>query len=182
MSAPTPNASDSPQPDTTPDPWRSVFWLGPLLSAAHAKRCRREGRSPADEIIIYYDGDCGICDRFVSFCLRQGVPDGIRFATQQGDRYARLKDAYPFLHRVDTVVVQSRHGDQDILRLRGEAVFWIISQFRGPLSWSFLLLIIPLPLTNIIYRAIAATRHRLFPKSEATCPVPTPEQRAHFLD
>lgn len=56
----------------------------------------------------------------------------------------------------------------------------IYPRLRGPVRLLGLLLAVPRPLRDAVYRFIARHRYRWFGKSEA-CRVPTPELRARFL-
>lgn len=57
--------------------------------------------------IVYYDGDCALCNWAVARCLARGVPSGVRFASQDGELFERLCGMRPGLAGVDSMVVQS---------------------------------------------------------------------------
>ena len=57
--------------------------------------------------IVYYDGDCALCNWAVARCLARGVPSGVRFASQDGELFRRLCATRPDLAGVDSMVVQS---------------------------------------------------------------------------
>lgn len=57
--------------------------------------------------IVYYDGDCALCNWAVARCLARGVPSGVRFASQDGELFRRLCAIRPDLAGVDSMVVQS---------------------------------------------------------------------------
>lgn len=58
-------------------------------------------------VIVYYDGDCALCNWWVARCLARGVPPGVRFAPQDGELFGRLIGLRPDLAGVDSMVVQS---------------------------------------------------------------------------
>ncbi|MYF04658.1 MAG: DUF393 domain-containing protein, partial [Holophagales bacterium] len=52
--------------------------------------------------IVYYDGDCALCNWSVARCQSRGVPPGVRFAPQDGESFARLTAARPELAELDS--------------------------------------------------------------------------------
>lgn len=143
-------------------------------------------------VIVYYDGDCALCNWSVARCLALGVPPGVRFAPQSGELFRRLIDLRPDLVGVDSMVIQSSPaGDPDQggspadsagrIRVRSEAVIWLASRLRGPERWLALLpWVVPRAVLDWGYRQVAKNRQRVG-RRLAECPVPTPEQRRYFL-
>jgi predicted DCC family thiol-disulfide oxidoreductase YuxK len=152
--------------------------FGPFLRAvrdafAHSAR--------AAETTLFYDGACGICNRWVAFLLRRRIPADLRFATLQGERYASLKARHPCLGGIDSMVVHRRAADGEEVLVRSEAVFWLLARLPG---WPRLTLpfnLIPMVLLDAGYRSVAAARHRLN-RGRVACVIPTAEQRALFLE
>ena len=56
--------------------------------------------------IVYYDGDCALCNWSVARCLARGVPPGVRFAPQDGEAFAGLTAVRPDLAELDSMVLQ----------------------------------------------------------------------------
>ncbi len=143
-------------------------------------------------VIVYYDGDCALCNWSVARCLARGVPSGVRFAPQDGELFKRLTGMRPDLAGLDSMVIQSlpavhaRQGTSPAdsvgeIRVRSEAVIWLASQLRGPERWLALLpWMAPRPVLDWGYRLVARNRQRVG-RRLAECPVPTPEQRRYFL-
>jgi predicted DCC family thiol-disulfide oxidoreductase YuxK len=63
--------------------------------------------------------------------------------------------------------------------VRSDAVLRVTRELDG-LGWTGGLLWIPRVVRDLIYRAVARHRHRLFGLRDS-CRVPTPEERARFL-
>lgn len=127
--------------------------------------------------VVFFDGVCGMCNRFVDFLLRHDRQGVFRFAPLQGET------ARNFLPRSDTdslgSLVLMSHGKA---YRRSSAVVRILLGLGG--CWAIqgaLLWLIPLPLRNLGYRLVAFCRYRLFGKKES-CRLPSPEERERFLD
>jgi predicted DCC family thiol-disulfide oxidoreductase YuxK len=129
--------------------------------------------------VVFYDGVCGLCDRFVSFIVRRDRRRRFRFATLQGALAARtLAPRGVDVAELDTVYVLT--GDQRLLR-RSRAVLFVLAQLGGlwwVLSWGR---VVPAVIADRLYDLVASVRYRVFGKREA-CRVPSAEERALFLD
>ena len=126
--------------------------------------------------ILYFDGVCGLCNHSVDFVLKRDRQHKIRFAPLQGETAAAELTADD-LEKMDSLVFQTSQG----LYRRSSAIVRILWKLGG--LWAFLgalLWLVPLPLRNLGYRAVSATRYSFFGKKE-TCRIPTPEERERFL-
>ena len=127
--------------------------------------------------ILFFDGVCGLCNRFVDFVLKYDRQGRMFFAPLQGTTAATSLPE-DIVQNLDTVVFLN---DKQ-WRCRSSAVVRIFWQLGG--VWSVLgtlLWIIPKPLRDLGYKLVAGNRYRLFGKKE-TCRLPTPEERSRFLD
>lgn len=130
--------------------------------------------------IVLYDGECGLCDRSVRWLLDHDVERRLHYAALQGETAAALRARFPEIPaRIDTVVYVEQ-SEPARAWLRSAAVFRLCAQLPAPWRWLAVLRLVPAPLMDLLYRAVARVRHRLFPPPEA-CAVPAPELRARFL-
>lgn len=127
--------------------------------------------------LIFFDGVCGLCNRFVNFVLARDRQGKFRFAPLQGQTAAALLPASDTTHITSVVVAHRgqvvRHSTAIVKVLKEMGGLWA---FLGCLLW-----LIPRPLRNVGYRLVASQRYRIFGKKEV-CRLPTPEERARFLD
>lgn len=130
----------------------------------------------ADHPILFFDGVCGLCSRAVDFVISRD-PEGVfRFAPLQGETaQAMLSPAE--IESLDTMVVATEEG---LYRRSSAAVRLLWKLGPGYRACGWLLWMIPLPLRDLGYRAVAKSRYRLFGKHES-CRLPTPEERERFL-
>ena len=150
---------------------------------------RRERRPP--RAIVYYDGDCALCNWSVARCLLRGVPSGVRFAPQDGESFERLTAVRPDLADLDSMVLEilpATHAGAPPasplpgeIRVRSAAVLWLAERLDGPERWLALLArVVPRAVLDWGYRILARNRQQVG-RRLAECPVPTPEQRRYFL-
>lgn len=125
--------------------------------------------------VVYFDGVCGLCNRFVDFGLRHDRQRRLRFAPIQGETAAQRLPSD--LATDPTTIVLEEDGN---LRFRSDAILRILHLLGG--GWRLLggFRIIPRPLRDVIYDWIARNRYTWFGKRE-TCRLPTPEEREAFL-
>jgi predicted DCC family thiol-disulfide oxidoreductase YuxK len=131
------------------------------------------------DAVIFYDGDCGLCDRLVQFVLPRDPRAHFRFAALQSE-YARVALEKNGLSSgdLDTMVLI----EDGAAYVRSTAALRVLRRLKAPwpvfywtLAW------IPAPLRDLVYRAIARSRHKLFKRPES-CGVPKPGWRERFVD
>lgn len=127
---------------------------------------------------IFYDGECGLCNRGVRFVLSRD-PGGraFRFAPLQGDTF-RKSLAPAFTSALpDSMLVQTRDGR---VLMQSEAWVHILDRLGG--RWRLvaaMLRVIPRPIRDAVYDWVARWRHRVF-RRRAACPIGAPGERARF--
>lgn len=135
--------------------------------------------APAGPILLF-DGVCNLCDASVQFVMRHDRAARVRFASLQSPA------AQPFLSRagLDPQYLDSLVFVDDAGRVLvgPDAALAVGAHLRAP--WSALARVgrwLPRPVREAGYRFIARHRYRVFGKKEA-CRIPTPEERARFLE
>ena len=117
--------------------------------------------------IIFFDGECGLCDRFVQFVLRHDPQGLFRFAPLQGETFSAYRAE---LGRTaeNTVVLWDEQG----FHVRSRAAFRVLARLGGP--WSLMGRagrLIPRPIADLGYRLVARLRFLLFGRVGA-CSLP----------
>lgn len=126
--------------------------------------------------ILFYDGECGLCARWVQFCLARDRHGVLRYAPLQGATYAAL----PLTdkpQKMNSVVVL----DQGRLLLRSDAVLRLLRILGGP--WRMLAglgALIPRSMRNWLYDFVAIRRMRWFGNADS-CRLPRAGEAARML-
>jgi predicted DCC family thiol-disulfide oxidoreductase YuxK len=133
--------------------------------------------------LLLYDGTCGFCARSVQFVLRFERRHTLQFATLQGGVGAEIRTRHPELERADSVVwVERDASGGERVFVRYGAVLRVLAYVGG--SWSVLAnvgAIVPRVIGDRMYDFVARHRHQLTRDGPA-CLVPSPAQRARFVD
>lgn len=126
---------------------------------------------------ILFDGVCNLCNGSVQFILRRDPQARFRFASLQSEAGRRLVTEQGLDPEVLNSVILIEEGR---VYRESTAALRIARHMSG--AWKLLrvLVLVPRPIRDAVYRLIARNRYRWFGKSE-TCWLPTPELRARFL-
>ncbi len=139
--------------------------------------------------IILYDGVCGLCNRFVQFVLKRDHAAQFRFTALQGEiaagilsRHNQNSTALDTLYVLVPLPGPAGTESTESLFARSDAVISILRALGGiwPLA-ALALRLIPRPIRDWGYDLLARHRYRIFGRFES-CPLPSPETRARFLD
>jgi predicted DCC family thiol-disulfide oxidoreductase YuxK len=145
------------------------------MAIGSCETLRMNDQQPTEHL-LFFDGVCGLCNRTVDFLLSRDNKKRLNFASLQGETARRLlsredvTDPDTILLKTPAAVLRRSAAVVRVLWLLGGR-WWLL----GTLLW-----LIPLPLRDLGYRWVAASRYRLFGKKES-CRVPTPEERSRFL-
>ncbi len=130
------------------------------------------------EKLVLYDGECGLCDRFVQSLIRRDKKSVFHFAPLQGATAQHVRQLHPKLPETLSTMGYLRSGT---LLLRSRAAFAIWQDLGG--GWKILAAfrILPTFLTDAVYRAVAAVRYKIWGRADA-CQLPDPDVAERFLD
>ena len=126
--------------------------------------------------IVFYDGFCGLCDRFVGFVLARDRIGRYRYAPLSGET-ARRRFGDAVASGDPQTVILDEHGKA---RMRSDAALAIVAELGGGWNAVQLLRIVPRPLRDWVYDLVARHRFRWFGR-RAACRIPTREQQDRFL-
>jgi predicted DCC family thiol-disulfide oxidoreductase YuxK len=136
-----------------------------------------------DRLLVIYDGHCGFCNRSIRWFLTRDTFDRFRFAPSDSPAVAELlaKHGIDALSPSTMVVVRNVGKPYEKVLTRTDGVMAMLFELPSPWSnYAISLAGIPRPIRDLGYRAIARSRYHLAGRY-ATCPIPTAEERRHFL-
>lgn len=136
--------------------------------------------------LLLFDGTCNFCNGLVQFVVDHERDQELRFAALQSDEGRAALTGAVGEERAEAIL-----GDSDgpstmvvledgVVHARSTAALRVARHLRAPWRWARILVVVPRPLRDVVYRWFARNRYRWFGRSE-TCRVPTPELRGRFL-
>jgi predicted DCC family thiol-disulfide oxidoreductase YuxK len=135
-----------------------------------------------DGPVLLYDGLCGFCDGTVQFILRHDRRGTLRFATLQGDFARGVISRHPELDGVDSLVLVERDASGvEQVRVRSNGALHVARYLGGAWHLARVTAIVPRFIRDAAYDGFARMRYRVFGRHDS-CPIPSPEQRARFID
>jgi len=133
------------------------------------------------EHVVFYDGVCRLCNRYIHFILSRDREEQFYFAPLEGE-YARKLLPDELRSEADESIVYLRRINQEKqFSQRSEAVIQILSDLGGYWRWGKLLRVIPRFVRDKVYDFIARNRYKWFGKYDS-CPAPEPGWKQRFLD
>jgi predicted DCC family thiol-disulfide oxidoreductase YuxK len=123
--------------------------------------------------IVFFDGVCGLCNRFVDFLFRRDRAGHFRVSPLQGQTAARYlgdREGLPSVVLWEAGRVYEKSA----------AVLRILWSLGGGWRCTAPLWIVPSPLRDLVYDWVARNRYRWFGKRDG-CRVPTAAERERFL-
>lgn len=126
--------------------------------------------------IIFFDGDCVMCNGFVDWILKIDQESIFRLSPLQGQTATQLLPSLP--RERESWSMFYLDGTQ--LYSQSDAALQVLKRLGG--FWSILSLIrgVPRFCRDPIYRMIARHRYRLCGR-RSTCRIPTEQEQDHFL-
>jgi len=126
-------------------------------------------------MIVFFDGICGLCNRFVDVVLKIDKKHIFSFSPLQGKTAERLLSSKN--RELSSIIL---YVDGQIYE-KSEACLRVFHLLGGLWRFFLILKIVPHPLRDFIYNFIAKHRYEWFGKKEA-CRLPSSEEKEFFLD
>ncbi|MEM9997104.1 MAG: thiol-disulfide oxidoreductase DCC family protein [Bacteroidota bacterium] len=138
---------------------------------------------PAAEVlrqhpVILFDGVCNLCNASVNFVLDRDRASLFRMAALQSDVGQALLAQHGYAGTAPDSIALVEDGQ---IHFRSTAALRIAARLDGAWPLFQVFRVVPEPLRDVVYDWIARNRYRWFGKQDA-CRLPTPDERARFLD
>lgn len=129
-----------------------------------------------DKIYIFYDGDCGFCNFWVQWILKNDTKDQFLFAALQSDFGQNfLKERGLKTNDFDTIYIWKPEA---YYHTKSDAIMKIANTIGGIYYLSNVFKLFPKSIRNVGYDLIAKNRKKIMNES---CTLPTPEERKKFI-
>lgn len=131
-----------------------------------------------DNLILFYDGYCGLCNGSVNFILDKDKKATMKFAPLQSDVAQEILSDFPETKDLDSLMLY----DKDLKKVfyKSKAVLKIAKYLGGVYSLAGIFWIIPNFIRDAIYDFVAKNRYKWFGKYD-TCRMPQGNVKERML-
>lgn len=126
--------------------------------------------------ILFYDGDCALCNRSVNFVLKHERNKELFFAPLQSELAKKELSKYNYDFSELGTFALIKNGQA---YFKSDAALSLSSFVKAPFSWFVIFKIVPRFIRNAIYDMVARNRKKWFKK--AYCVMPDPADKGRFL-
>lgn len=130
----------------------------------------------SNQTIVFYDGQCGLCNRLVNLLLRLDHKKRLKFSPLQGQT-AKTKIPNELSENLNTMALL-KNGR---VYTKSDAAFEVMKTIGGIFSLLYIFKFIPRFIRDAVYDFISKNRIRWFGRLDS-CRMPTKEERTLFLD
>lgn len=131
---------------------------------------------PQGKNVIFFDGVCGLCNRFVDFVMSIDDDSEFLFSPLQGE-FARKVLPSQYVTDMKSVVLLKNNKE---LYTQSNAVIEILKEIGGIWGLARVANILPQGILDKAYDMVAENRYDLFGKKEE-CRIPTADERSKFI-
>ncbi len=133
-------------------------------------------------LLLFFDGDCAFCTRWVMRVKAADTVHRIRFAKIQGPTFSRVARERPDLAKIESVVLAVRRPDgAENFYVRSTAIRKLIAGLPGFRIFFWVLNLVPTPISDLGYRIFSKLRTPLFGQWHHDRP-PIENDRELFVD
>ena len=126
-----------------------------------------------NQYIIFFDGQCNFCDRFVNFVFKRDRKRQFLYAPLQGETASQNLKTEDIKNLRSIIILK-----EGIALKETQAIQTIMKQLYP--RYSVLFSFLPYKFFNLFYRFIAKRRYGLFGKKDGLY-LPSKKQREYFL-
>lgn len=137
---------------------------------------RNYKHSDYDKIVVFFDGECNFCNRWVRFIHHRDSRKLFKFSSLQAPAALRILESFNTAPNLDSILLVE--GDK--MYTRSTAVLRILYKLDGPVKWLYILILVPKFIRDRVYRLFSENRYHLFGKYDS-CELPDEDLKAKFL-
>ena len=139
--------------------------------------------APPGAPVLLYDGSCGFCAESVQFVLARDRTGSMLFAALDSRTGRDIIARHPEVRDFDSVLLvqAATGGEPERVFAHSSAALRVVSYLGGAWRLARVMLLVPAPIRDAVYRQVAKHRHRLT-AGGPKCMLPSRNDRARFLD
>lgn len=131
------------------------------------------------KLVVLFDGVCNFCNGSVNFIIERDKYDTFRFAVLQSEIGLKLQKELGINHEnIESIILIDRNKHK--FYKKTSAALRITKHLKFPWNLSYIFILVPSFIRNIVYDIISRNRYKWFGK-RGSCRIPTNEEKRKFL-
>ena len=135
------------------------------------------GSENITKTILFFDGNCGLCNRSVKFVLRKEKNHDLFFSPLQSEFAKKILKQFNLENKADTMLLI----ENGKINLQSSAALRTTKYLKGLWPLMMVFIIVPPFVRNAIYNYIAKNRITWFGMADY-CDMMTPELKKRFIE
>ena len=128
------------------------------------------------KLLIVFDGNCSLCNKFVLFVVKRDYNDHFRFISLQNPNLHKYLNSSNKIDAIEpnSILLINHEGD---VKIKSEAINLIFCRLKGLKSLTLIMNFFPNKIRNLVYSSVAKHRYKIFGKIDHCSMV---EQKLHY--
>lgn len=136
-----------------------------------------DSQNISNKTILFFDGNCGLCNRSVRFVLRKEKNDELLFSALQSEFAKKNLKENNVTENLETMVLL----ENGKIHLRSSAALRLTKYMKGLWPLMMIFIVVPPFIRNAVYNYVSKNRITWFGMADY-CDMMTPELRKRFLE
>ena len=115
-----------------------------------------------DKTILFFDGECMLCNTFIQFVLKRELKQDLFFAPLQSETAKKVLSNFNIDPKENSTVYLYQNK---MVSDRSTAVLKTMKMIKG-WTWAYAFILIPQSLRDLVYKWVANNRYRWFGKKD----------------
>ena len=128
------------------------------------------------KLLIVFDGNCSLCNKFVLFVVKRDYNDHFRFISLQNPNLHKYLNSSNKIDAIEANSILLINHDGDI-KIKSEAITLIFCRLKGLKPLTLIMNFFPNKIRNLVYSLVAKHRYKIFGKTDQCSLV---EQKLHY--
>ena len=115
------------------------------------------------KLLIVFDGNCSLCNKFVLFVVKRDYNDHFRFISLQNPNLHKYLNSSNKIDAIEanSILLINYEGD---VKIKSEAITLIFCRLKGLKSLTLIMNFFPNKIRNLAYSIVAKHRYKIFGK------------------
>ena len=113
------------------------------------------------KLLIVFDGNCSLCNKFVLFVVKRDYNDNFRFISLQNPNLHKYLNSSNKIDAIEanSILLINHNGD---VKIKSEAIALIFCRLKGFKAFTLIINLFPNKVRNLVYSTVAKHRYKIF--------------------